>query len=70
MVEGVTVIGDVRCPDGRGHVMGVVRVTIWLEAIERQVRRAWRRRVDVAAINAVAGLRDWRDRRRERKPGR
>jgi hypothetical protein len=58
MIEGVTVIGDVARPDGRGRTGGVDRSTVWLfDAIKRQVTFACGMPVDVVTANGVPDLR-------------
>jgi len=58
MIEGVTVIGDVARPDGRGQAGGVDRSTVWLfDAIKRQVNLACGMRIDVVTANGVPALR-------------
>jgi hypothetical protein len=60
VIEGVTVIGDVIRPDGRGQPGGVDRPTVWLfDAIKRQVALACGLPIDVVSANGSPALRTW-----------
>jgi hypothetical protein len=60
MIQGITVIGDVLRPDGRGEPGGVDRATIWLfDAIKRQVSLACGAPVDVITANGHKPLHQW-----------
>ncbi|MGA3004485.1 MAG: hypothetical protein ABSE20_22445 [Acetobacteraceae bacterium] len=62
VIQGVTVIGDVIRPDGRGQPGGVDRATIWLfDAIKRQVHLATDLPIDVITANGSPTLRSWLD---------
>jgi hypothetical protein len=65
MIQGITVIGDVMRPDGRGQPGGVDRSTVWLfDAIKRQVNLASGLPVDVVTATGLPALRAWLDARR------
>ena len=60
MIDGITVIGDVLRPDGRGQPGGVDRATIWLfDAIKRQVHRASRLPVDAITATGHPPVAAW-----------
>src|SRR5579859_4273795 len=62
MIHGVTVIGDVLRPDGRGQPGGVDRATVWLfDAIKRQLRLAGGLPIDVMTAGDWPALRTWLD---------
>jgi len=62
VIQGVTVIGDVIRPDGRGQPGGVDRSTVWLfDAIKRQVHLACGLPIDVISANGIPALRTWLD---------
>lgn len=65
MIHGVTVIGDVIRPDGRGQPGGVDRTTVWLfDAIKRQVNLAGGLPIEVITADGTPALRTWLDTRR------
>ena len=60
MIKGVTVIGDVLRPDGRGEPGGVDRTTVWLfDAIKRQGNLACGLPIDCITTSGVPALRAW-----------
>jgi hypothetical protein len=60
MILGITVIGDVMRPDGRGQPGGVDRTTVWVfDAIKRQLNLACGLPVDVVTANGLPALRSW-----------
>ena len=60
-IRGITVIGDVLRPDGKGGPGGVDRPSIWLfDAIKRQVHLASGLPIDVVTT-ASPGFRGWLD---------
>jgi hypothetical protein len=60
-IRGITVIGDVLRPDGKGAPGGVDRPSIWLfDAIKRQVHLACGLPIDVVTT-ASPGFRGWLD---------
>lgn len=60
MIQGITVIGDVMRPDGRGQPGGVDRTTVWLfDAIKRQVKLACGLPIHVMTANGISGLHTW-----------
>ena len=62
MIQGVTVIGDILRPNGRGQPGGVDRPTVWLfDAIKRQVALACGLPIDVISANGSPALRTWLD---------
>jgi hypothetical protein len=67
MIQGITVLGDLFRPDGRGQPGGADRATTWLfDAIKRQLHLACGRPIDVITIDRMPPLRAWLD--AERKP--
>jgi hypothetical protein len=65
MIRGVTVIGDVLRPDGRGQPGGVDRATVWLfDAIKRQLHLASGLPIDVMTAGDWPALRTWLDSQR------
>jgi hypothetical protein len=59
-IQGITVIGDVMRPDGKGRAGGVDRATVWLfDAIKRQVNLASDLPIDVMTANNIPALRAW-----------
>jgi hypothetical protein len=62
MIHGVTVIGDLIRPDGRGLPGGVDRSTVWLfDAIKRQVGLACGLPIDAITANGSPALGKWLD---------
>jgi hypothetical protein len=62
MIQGITMIGDVMRPDGRGQPGGVDRATVWLfDAIKRQAAIACGLSIDVVTANGIPALRTWLD---------
>ncbi len=60
VISGITVIGDVLRPDGRGQPGGVDRATTWLfDAIKRQLHLACGLPIDSLTTNASPALRSW-----------
>jgi hypothetical protein len=65
VIQGVTVIGDVMRPDGRGQPGGVDRSTVWLfDAIKRQANLACGLPIDVITANGSPAMRSWLDKLR------
>jgi hypothetical protein len=62
VIQGVTVVGDVIRPNGRGQPGGVDRSTVWLfDALKRQINIACGLPIDVITANGSPGLRTWLD---------
>src|ERR1019366_1829701 len=60
VIQGITVMGDVIRPDGRGQPGGVDRTTVWLfDAIKRQLNLACGLPVDVITANGIPALHAW-----------
>jgi hypothetical protein len=60
VIQGITVIGDVIRPDGRGQPGGVDRSTVWLfDAIKRQANLACGLPIDVITANGCPAIRTW-----------
>jgi hypothetical protein len=60
VIQGITVMGDVIRPDGRGQPGGVDRTTVWLfDAIKRQLNLACGLPVDVITANGIPALYAW-----------
>lgn len=60
VIQGVTVIGDVLRPDGRGQPGGVDRATVWLfDAIKRQVHFASGLPIEVISAGGTPALCTW-----------
>ncbi len=60
MIQGVTVIGDLIRPDGRGQPGGVDRATVWLfDAVKRQVKLACNLPIEVMSANGSPALCTW-----------
>jgi hypothetical protein len=62
MIHGITIIGDVLRPDGRGQPGGVDRATVWLfDAIKRQLHLACGLQIEVMTANGNPLLCRWLD---------
>jgi hypothetical protein len=62
MIHGITVIGDVLRPDGRGQTGGGDRATVWLfDAIKRQLNLACGLPIGVMTANGNPALCRWLD---------
>jgi len=60
LIQGITVIGDVMRPDGRGQPGGVDRSIVWLyDAVRRQVNLASGLPIDVMTTTGDPALHEW-----------
>ena len=58
VIRGITIMGDVMRPDGRGQPGGVDRTTVWLfDAIKRQLSLASGLPINMITVNTTPALR-------------